>query len=127
MYAVIKTGGKQYKVGEGDVIRVESIPGEIGDTVSLDDVLAVGEGEAIKVGTPRVEGASVVATVLRQDKARKIIIFKKKRRKGYSRKAGHRQQFSELRIEEVKSEKKKRAKAAKNRQMKQLKRLRVQR
>lgn len=106
MHAVILTGGKQYRVAEGDVIRVEKIPGDVGDTIKLGDVLTVGEGEEIKVGDPYLEGAEVLAKILRQGKGKKIIVFKKKKRKGYSRKAGHRQQVTEISIEEIRPEKK---------------------
>lgn len=105
MYTVIKTGGKQFKVDKGDVIKVEMLPGKVGELVKFNDVLALGEGEEIKVGTPYVDGAEVVGKILRQAKDKKIIVFKKKKRKGYSRKAGHRQQFTEILIEEIKSKK----------------------
>ncbi|MEK7773243.1 MAG: 50S ribosomal protein L21, partial [Deltaproteobacteria bacterium] len=88
MYAVIKTGGKQYKVSQGDVIKVEKLEGEIGSSVEIPSVLAVGEGESLKVGSPTVEGASVVAEILVQDRDKKIIVFKKKRRKGYAKRQG---------------------------------------
>jgi large subunit ribosomal protein L21 len=94
MFAVVKTGGKQYKVAENDLIRVEKLPGEAGDTVTLDQVLMVGE----KVGAPFVAGASVTATVVEQTRGDKIIIFKKKRRQNYRRKNGHRQHLTVLRI-----------------------------
>lgn len=94
MFAVIRTGGKQYKVAPNDVIRVEKLPGAAGDTVTLDDVIMVGE----KIGTPRVEGASVTATLLEQGRGEKIIVFKKKRRQNYRRKKGHRQDLTVLRI-----------------------------
>ena len=105
MYTVIKTGGKQFKVDKGDVIKVEMISGEVGELVKFNDVLALGEGEEIKVGTPYVDGAEVVGKILRQAKNKKVIVFKKKKRKGYSRKAGHRQRFTEVLIEEIKSKK----------------------
>ena len=101
MYAVIKTGGKQYRVAENDVIRVERLDGEAGATVDLDQVLLVGgEGDA-KVGTPLVEGAKVTATVLEQIKGEKIVVFKKKRRKNFRRKRGHRQLLTVLRITDI--------------------------
>ncbi|HFC96968.1 MAG TPA: 50S ribosomal protein L21 [Thermosulfurimonas dismutans] len=101
MFAVIKTGGKQYKVAPGEVLRVEKLPGEPGDTVELSEVLLVaGEGEP-RVGTPLVEGARVKATILEQGRSKKIIVFKKKRRKNYKRKRGHRQYYTVLRIEEI--------------------------
>ncbi|MEM1414692.1 MAG: 50S ribosomal protein L21 [Myxococcota bacterium] len=97
MYAVIKTGGKQYRVQEGDVLRVEKLPGDVGATVELDEVLMIG-GETVAVGTPLVEGARVTAEILAQDRAKKIIVFKMKKRKNYRRKYGHRQPYTELRI-----------------------------
>jgi len=101
MNAVIKTGGKQYRVTEGTVLKVEKLPGEVGSRVEIPEVLSVGEGEAIRIGTPLVEGAKVTAEILAHGKARKIIVFKKKRRKGYARKQGHRQLFTSIRIAEI--------------------------
>jgi large subunit ribosomal protein L21 len=98
MYAVIKTGGKQYKVAKDDVILVEKLPGEAGAAVELDEVLLVGDGKSQTVGAPLVAGAHVAATVLEQTRGDKIIVFKKKRRKDYRRKAGHRQDLTALRI-----------------------------
>ncbi len=103
MYAVIKTGGKQYKVSEGDVVKVEKLAGEVGSSVELETVLAIGEGEGMTFGTPTVEGASVVAEIVEQGKGKKVIIFKKKKRKGYTKKQGHRQLFTELKIQEIKA------------------------
>ncbi|OAQ20465.1 50S ribosomal protein L21 [Thermosulfurimonas dismutans] len=101
MFAVIKTGGKQYKVAPGDTIRVEKLPGEPGETVEIPEVLLVaGEGEP-QVGTPVVSGAKVKATILEQGRSKKIIVFKKKRRKNYKRKKGHRQYYTVLRIDEI--------------------------
>jgi len=94
MFAVIKTGGKQYKVAPNDVILVEKLPGLAGDTVTLDQVLMVGD----KVGAPLVAGASVTATLVEQTRGEKIIVFKKKRRQNYRRKKGHRQDLTVLRI-----------------------------
>ncbi|HVI52879.1 MAG TPA: 50S ribosomal protein L21 [Candidatus Sulfotelmatobacter sp.] len=94
MFAVIKTGGKQYKVAPNDVILVEKLPGQAGDTVTLDQVLMVGD----KVGAPLVAGASVTATLVEQTRGEKIIVFKKKRRQNYRRKKGHRQDLTVLRI-----------------------------
>ena len=94
MFAVIKTGGKQYKVAPNDVILVEKLPGQAGDTVVLDQVLLVGD----KVGAPIVAGASVTATLVEQTRGEKVIIFKKKRRQNYRRKKGHRQDLTVLRI-----------------------------
>ncbi len=101
MYAVIKTGGKQYKVAEGDVIKVEKLAGNAGEAVVLDQVLAVNDGKALKVGTPFVDGATVAAEVLEQARGPKIVIFKKKRRHGYRRKNGHRQELTVLRITSI--------------------------
>jgi large subunit ribosomal protein L21 len=102
MFAVIKTGGKQYKVAKDDVIKVERLAGEAGDTVQLDQVLAVaGDDGALTVGAPVVEGASVSATLLEQSRADKIVVFKKKRRQNYRRKAGHKQDQTVLRITEI--------------------------
>ena len=102
MFAVIKTGGKQYKVAKDDVIKVERLAGEAGDTVQLDQVLAVaGDDGALTVGAPTVEGATVSATLLEQGRADKIVVFKKKRRHNYRRKAGHRQDISVLRITDI--------------------------
>jgi len=101
MYAVIKTGGKQYRVAENDVIRVEKLDAEVGSQVALGEILLVGGGGDVKVGTPTVEGASVKADVLDQIKADKIVVFKKKRRKNYRKKQGHRQRLTVLRIREI--------------------------
>lgn len=98
MYAVIKTGGKQYRVAQGDRLRVEKLAGNVGDTVTLDEVLLVGSGEDVTVGAPTVGGAKVEAKIVAQDRAPKIIIFKFRRRKNYRRKSGHRQPFTALEI-----------------------------
>ena len=97
MFAVIKTGGKQYKVAQNDVIRVEKLPGEAGATITLDQVLMVGD----QVGTPVVPGAVVTATLVEQTRGDKIIVFKKRRRQNYRRKNGHRQDLTVLRITEI--------------------------
>ncbi len=102
MFAIIETGSKQYKVQPGDVLRVEKLPYEEGQEIELDKVLLV-EGEERKVGTPYVEGAKVVAKVLRHARGKKIIGMKFKRRKNYRRKWGHRQWFTELEILEIKA------------------------
>lgn len=102
MYAVIQTGGKQYRVSEGDVIRVEKLPAEVGSDIAFDQVLLVGEGDNVKIGTPVVDGASVSGKVVEQDRGKKIIVFKMKRRKGYRRKQGHRQDYTGVRIEKIK-------------------------
>lgn len=101
MYAVIQTGGKQYRVAPGDVIEVERLAGEPGGSIIFDRVLMLAEGESPTIGTPTVDGATVSATVLEQARGPKIIIFKKKRRKGYRRTAGHRQDLTVLRINDV--------------------------
>ena len=101
MYAVIRTGGKQQKVAPGAVIKVEKLEGEAGSTVTLDDVLAIGDDKGLTVGTPTVDGASVTAEVLEQTRSAKIIVFKKKRRKNYRRKKGHRQHLTVLRVTDI--------------------------
>jgi len=100
MFAIVKTGGKQYRVGVGDQITVERLEGEVGAAISLNQVLAVG-GELPKVGAPVVEGASVTAKIVQQPRGTKIIVFKKKRRKNYRRKRGHRQELTVLKIEDI--------------------------
>lgn len=101
LFAIVQTGGKQYRVAPGDILRVERLPGERGESVTLEHVLLVaGDGE-IKVGQPFVPGARVVGKILRQGKAKKIIVFKKKRRKNYRRKQGHRQWYTQLLIQEI--------------------------
>ena len=101
MFAVIRTGGKQYRVAANDVISVEKLPGEAGATVELDEVLMLGDGAGTTIGAPLVEGARVRATVLEQMRAPKILVFKKKRRKNYRRTRGHRQDLTVLKITEV--------------------------
>jgi large subunit ribosomal protein L21 len=101
MYAVIKTGGKQYRVCAGQKLKIEQIPADIGQEISLDQVLSVGEGETLKIGTPFVEGAAVKATVLAQGRHDKVKIFKMRRRKHYQKRQGHRQNYTEIRIEAV--------------------------
>ena len=100
MYAVIKTGGKQYKVEEGDIIRVEKLPAQKGDTITFDDILFLGGDEYI-LGTPKIEDAQVSAKVLRQMRDKKIIVFKMKRRKRYRKKQGHRQDLTEICITRI--------------------------
>lgn len=100
MYAIIETGGKQYKVSEGDVVFVEKIAAAEGDTVTFDKVLAVG-GETTVFGAPTVEGATVSAKVLAQGKAKKVIVFKYKPKKGYKKKQGHRQPYTKVQIEAI--------------------------
>lgn len=101
MYAVIKTGGKQYKVVAGEKIKVEQIPAEVGSEVTIDQVLAVGEGEQIKFGAPMVAGASVKVTVLSHGRHDKVRIFKMRRRKHYQKRQGHRQNYTELRVDAI--------------------------
>ena len=101
MYAVIKTGGKQYRVAAGDNIKVEQIAADVGQEVLIDQVLALGEGSNLKVGTPLVSGASVKATVVAHGKHDKVRIFKMRRRKHYQKRQGHRQKFTELKIEAI--------------------------
>ncbi|MGV1099405.1 50S ribosomal protein L21 [Thiovibrio sp. JS02] len=101
MYAIIRTGGKQYQVAPGERVRVEKLAGSVGDTIELSDVLLVADGENVKVGQPVVDGARVMARIVEQDKAKKVLVFKKKRRKGYRVKNGHRQQYTALEIKEI--------------------------
>lgn len=103
MYAVIETGGKQYRVNQGDVIKVEKLTVDVGEKVDFDRILLVGEGADVKVGNPIVDGAYVSGTVVEQDRHRKIIVFKMKRRKGYRRKQGHRQDYTGVLIDKIKS------------------------
>ena len=103
MFAVIRTGGKQYKVAKNDVIAVELLDGEPGATIELADVLMVGDGAAVSTGTPLVPGASVSAELVEHRRADKIIVFKKKRRQNYRRKNGHRQHQTVLRITEIRT------------------------
>ena len=99
MYAVIKTGGKQYRVAQGDKLRVEKLPGSVGETVTFGEVLMIGGEEAsMKLGRPLLAGAKVEAKIVTQDRAKKIIVFKFKRRKNFRRKNGHRQPFTALEI-----------------------------
>ena len=98
MYAVIRTGGKQYRVSAGDTLKVERLPAEIGAEVVLDQVLAIGEGAALKSGAPLLAGAAVKATVLAHGRSEKVGIFKLRRRKHYKKSHGHRQHFTEIRI-----------------------------
>ena len=100
MYAIIETGGKQYKVSEGDKVRVEKLDAEVDSTVVIDKVLLVG-GDSVKVGTPIVEGAKVEAKVLAQGKAKKVIVYKYKPKTGYHKKNGHRQLYTELEITSI--------------------------
>jgi large subunit ribosomal protein L21 len=101
MYAVIKTGGKQYRVAAGEKLKVEQIPADVGAEITIDQVLMVGEGESVKIGAPLVSGATVKATVLAQGRHDKIKIFKMRRRKHYQKHQGHRQNYTELRIDAI--------------------------
>jgi large subunit ribosomal protein L21 len=101
MYAVIRTGGKQYRVADGQTIKVESLEGEIGVQLTLDQVLSVSDGTQVRVGTPLVEGAVVKATVVSHGRHPKVHIFKMRRRKHFQKRAGHRQNFTELRIDSI--------------------------
>jgi large subunit ribosomal protein L21 len=101
MYAVIKTGGKQHRVSEGDVIAIEKINGDKGDSVVFDQVLMVEKGGDIRIGRPIVEGAKVVGEIIAQAKAAKLTVFKMKKRKGYRKKTGHRQQLTHTKIREI--------------------------
>jgi large subunit ribosomal protein L21 len=101
MYAVVITGGKQYKVQKGETLRIEKIAGEVGSPVTFDRILMVGDGDSIRVGQPVVENAKVQASIVEQDRERKILVFKYKRRKRYRRKHGHRQPFTAVRIDGI--------------------------
>jgi large subunit ribosomal protein L21 len=98
MYAVVATGGKQYRVQEGDTLRIEKIAGEVGSDVAFDQVLMVSDGDDVKIGQPVLENAVVNGTIVEQGKGRKILVFKYKRRKRYRRKQGHRQLFTAVKI-----------------------------
>jgi large subunit ribosomal protein L21 len=103
MYAVVRTGGKQVRVTPGRAVRVEKLPGAVGESIELDQVLLVGgEGET-RVGTPLVEGVKVVGTITDQGRGPKLTVFKMKRRKGYRRKMGHRQDYTEIRVDSIES------------------------
>ena len=101
MYAVVSTGGKQYKVAEGEVLRVEKITGEVGEPVSFDKVLLFSDGENVNVGQPNLENVAVKGHIVEQGKAKKILVFKYKRRKRYRRKQGHRQQYTAVKIDSI--------------------------
>ena len=100
MYAIIATGGKQYKVSEGDIITIEKLGVEAGQEVTFDEVLAV-SGDELKVGNPTVEGASVTASVVKEGRGKKVIVYKYKRKTGYHKKNGHRQAFTQVKIEKI--------------------------
>ncbi len=101
MYAVVKTGGKQYKVATGEKLKIEQIAADVGQEIVLDQVLAVGSGDQLTVGTPVVAGASVKATVIAQGRHDKVRIFKMRRRKHYQKRQGHRQNFTEIEISSI--------------------------
>ncbi len=101
MYAVIKTAGKQYRVAAGETLKIEQIPAEVGAEITLDQILMLGEGETVKIGAPLVSGATVKATVLSQGRHDKVKIFKMRRRKHYQKHQGHRQNYTEIRIDGI--------------------------
>ena len=102
MYAIVNSGGKQYKVKEGDILKVEKLAGEVGDNVSFDKILMFSDDENVNIGTPLLEDVTVNGHIVEQGKAKKIIVFKYKRRKRYRRKQGHRQQFTAVKIDSIK-------------------------
>lgn len=104
MYAIFESGGKQYEAKPGSIVRVEKLAGNVGDTISLDKVLLVNDGERVEVGQPVVPGVAIQARIVEQGKARKIVIFKHKRRKDYRKKQGHRQQFTAVLVEGIGSQ-----------------------
>jgi large subunit ribosomal protein L21 len=101
MYAIVETGGKQYKIQPGEVLRVEKLPGNVGDPVAFDKVLMLGTKDEVRVGSPLVDGARVTGRIVTQDKGRKIVVFKFKRRKRYRLKKGHRQLFTAVQIDAI--------------------------
>jgi large subunit ribosomal protein L21 len=101
MYAVLATGGKQYRVQTGDILRIEKIAGEVGSSVAFDKVLLYSDGENLSIGKPVIENAKVHARVVEQDRGNKIIVFKFKRRKGYRKKQGHRQDYTAVKIDSI--------------------------
>ncbi len=101
MYAVVRTGGKQVRMTPGEAVRVEKLPGSVGDDIELDDVLLLSGDSGLKIGTPVVEGARVVGKITAQGRGPKIIVFKMKRRKGYRRKQGHRQDYTEILVDRI--------------------------
>ena len=103
MYAIIETGGKQYKVSEGDIVKVEHIEASVGDTIEIDRVLMLGGTETATFGTPYIKNVRVKAEVVSMDRAKKIVVFKKKRRKGYRKRQGHRQEITALKIVQIAS------------------------
>jgi large subunit ribosomal protein L21 len=101
MYAIVETGGKQYKIQQGEVLRVEKLTGDVGDPVTFEKVLMVAKDEDLRVGTPLLDGARVTGRIVTQDKGRKILVFKFKKRKRYRLKKGHRQLFTAVRIDAI--------------------------
>jgi len=101
MYAIVKSGGKQYKIQEGDVIRVEKIPGDLDNPISFDQVLMFSDGENVRIGQPELNDVTVKGHIVEQGKGKKIIVFKYKRRKRYRRKQGHRQQYTAIKIDQI--------------------------
>jgi|SRR5690625_507695 len=101
MHAVIRTGGKQYRVQKGDIFNVEKLEAEVGSEITFDEVLAIGNGDEIRIGAPLIEGAAVKARIIKTDRLKKVIVFKFKKRKQYKRKHGHRQHFSRIEILDI--------------------------
>ncbi len=101
MYAVIKTGGKQYRADPGEEIKIEKLQGEVGDSVTFDKVLLTSDNDNVNIGSPYLEGINVIGKITRQAKDKKIVVFKYKKRKGYRKKQGHRQHFTLVRIENI--------------------------
>lgn len=101
MYAVIQTGGKQFRVEQGSNILVEKLPAKVGEEIVLDKVLIIGDGEKATIGRPHIDGARVIAEVIEQSRAKKVLVFKKRPKKGYKKMQGHRQYQTELRIKEI--------------------------
>jgi len=101
MFAVLRTGGKEYKVSKGDIIRVEKLEGKVGDSVTFKEVLMVGDGDKIRIGNPTVDQATVIGEIIQQTKGRKILIYKMKKRKNYRRMKGHRQHCTYLKIHDI--------------------------
>ena len=101
MYAIVKTGGKQYKVSQGDILRFEKLDGDVGTPVTFDQVLMIADGDKVTLGQPIVTDAVVSGQIVEQGKAKKILVFKYKRRKGYRRTQGHRQQYTAVRIDSI--------------------------
>ena len=101
MYAVIQTGGKQYRVAPGDMVKIEKLEGEVGDSIAFDKVMMTSDGENVNLGKPYLEGTKVFGSIARQGKEKKIIVFKYKKRKGFRKKQGHRQSFTLIKIDNI--------------------------